>query len=192
MEVTKQKMRCAAAKDPSYPCKHHGEGQVSQLPGEEVTAACRGASSRPIAAGTDRGRSRTRGAGAGTPRAAADLAVARAGRPAGQCVWPGPRAQLPCHYVPAQSWLTEQKSGPRSAPAGNGVGGSWRDPLGAPSHACVYSYTTQHTSPPGGHAFPECHQHRGRLPGAHPALSRTHGPRGPPQPPREGFCSLGR
>lgn len=33
MEVTKQKMRCAAAKDPSYPCKHHGEGQVSQLPG---------------------------------------------------------------------------------------------------------------------------------------------------------------
>lgn len=44
MEVTKQKMRCAAAEDPSYPCKHHREGQVSQLPGEEVTAACRGAS----------------------------------------------------------------------------------------------------------------------------------------------------
>lgn len=44
MEVTKQKMRCAAAEDPSYPCKHHGEEQVSQLPGEEVTTACRGVS----------------------------------------------------------------------------------------------------------------------------------------------------
>lgn len=44
MEVTKQKMRCAAAEDPSYPCKHHREGQVSQLPGEEVTAACWGVS----------------------------------------------------------------------------------------------------------------------------------------------------
>lgn len=44
MEVTKQKMRCAAAEDPSYPCKHHGEEQVSQLPGEEVTAACQGVS----------------------------------------------------------------------------------------------------------------------------------------------------
>lgn len=42
MEVTKQKMRCAAAEDPSYPCKHHGEGQVSQLPGEEVTAVLPG------------------------------------------------------------------------------------------------------------------------------------------------------
>lgn len=30
MEVTKQKMRCAAAEDPCYPCKHRGEGRVSQ------------------------------------------------------------------------------------------------------------------------------------------------------------------
>jgi len=54
MEVTKQKMRCAAAEDPSYPCKHHGEGQVSQLPGEEVTTACQGASPLPCCRGRAR------------------------------------------------------------------------------------------------------------------------------------------
>lgn len=42
MEVTKQKMRCAVAEDPCYPCKHPGEGRVSQLRGEEVTAASPG------------------------------------------------------------------------------------------------------------------------------------------------------
>lgn len=60
MEVTKQKMRCAAAEDPSYPCKHHGEEQVSQLPGEEVTTACWGVS--PLfTTGTSPGWSQTWG-----------------------------------------------------------------------------------------------------------------------------------
>lgn len=54
MEVTKQKMRCAAAEDPSYPCKHHREGQVSQLPGEEVIVACWGPSPRHCQQGRPR------------------------------------------------------------------------------------------------------------------------------------------
>lgn len=90
MEVTKQKMRCAAAEDPSYPCKHHEEGQVSQLPGKEVTAACRGASPY-IATGADPGWSQmqgspgqVRGADGGTPWAAANRGTAR--------VWPVSRA----------------------------------------------------------------------------------------------------
>lgn len=39
-------------------------------------------------------------------------------------MWPGLWSQLPCHYVPAQPWLTEQKSGLCSAPVGNGVRGA--------------------------------------------------------------------
>lgn len=108
MEVTKQKMRCAAAEDPSYPCKHHGEGQVSPLPGEEVIVACWGASLPTLPAGQTPGGAgcggppgRVEGGDGGTPRAVANLGAPRAGQRAGQRVWPGLRSQLPCHYAPA-------------------------------------------------------------------------------------------
>lgn len=77
MEVTKQKMRCAAAEDPSYPCKHHGEEQVSQLPGEEVTAACWVVSSPRCHRGKSQmepdvgSHGQVRGQKVGPPRAAA-------------------------------------------------------------------------------------------------------------------------
>lgn len=128
----------------------------------------------------------------GSPWAAANPGVLRADQRARQCVWPGPCSQLPCHYVPAQPWLTEQKSGPHSAPTGIGV------PAGAPSYTSAHMYPHMHPthSPPGGHSFPEPHHHWGPLPGyipwsllpSWPQGMLMH-PRGPSQPPREGLCS---
>ena len=45
----------------------------------------------------------------------------------------GPDSQLPCHYVPAQPWLTEQKSGTR----GEWGGGGWSHRDTWP-HVCMY------------------------------------------------------
>lgn len=175
MEVTKQKMRCAAAEDPSYPCKHHGEEQVSQLPGEEVTTACWGVSPL-ITTGTSPGWSQTwgshgrvRGQMVGPPLPRQQLPqVWRAGQLAGQCVWPGLCSQLPCHYVPAQPWLTEQKSGPCSAPVGNRV-------RGVPGSTQLHVYMYPAHDPRGGGLFPKYH-HPGHLSqGAHPSLTCLHG-----------------
>lgn len=159
MEVTKQKIRCAAAEDPSYPCKHHREEQVSQLPGEEVTAACLEVPVPRCHWGKSWVQPDTgvpwagEGAAGGTPRAAVTYpGSGRAGQRAGQCVWPGLCSQLPCHYVPAQPCLTEQKSGPCSAPVGKGLRGEHQ------LHVYMYPNMYPAQVPRGGGLFPKCHQ----------------------------------
>lgn len=164
MEVTKQKMRCAAAEDPSYPCKQHGEEeQVSQLPGEEVTRACQGFLPS-IATGAGPGWSRTRGS---------------RGQVRGRMVRP-PGQQLPQAWEgwPA-SWAV-RVAGPvltitmSLCAATAAANGAERRPLlstrgelgegaqGAPRYSCTCTLTgTQHSSPGWG-SLPKCH-HPGDL-----------------------------
>lgn len=143
MEVTKQKMRCAAAEDPCYPCKHEGEGRVSQLRGEEVTAASPGGGAPGIAAGCwGRADIRPRGGHGGVP---VKLGAGELHHACGRA-----RLAITMSLCAGTAVPNGAEKRPCRAPVGNG------GPSGGPgdTRACV-------CPPPGGCASPKGSQQQG-------------------------------
>lgn len=181
MEVTKQKMRCAAAEDPSYPCKHHGEEQVSQLPGEEVTAACWGVSSPRCHRGKSQmepdmgSHGQVRGQKVGPP--GQQLPQVWEGRPASWAVRvAGPLLTITMSLCAGTAVANRAEKRPLPSARGERGGG----PPGS-TQLHVYLYPNGHPAhaPMGGSLFPKDH-HPGDLSlGACPSLACLCSPKGP-------------